>query len=259
MRKTVVAFALICVAACALAQDSALKIGSIVAARWDDGSWYRGKVTAIKSGIYTVDYDDGDSSTLQRSEIKLISANPKVAKGQKVFAPWEEDGIFYLGTVSEVRKTGIVIAWDDGGQSASIPFGMFTTDVAGLAGQAVAAAASSAAKSFALWYKGSRVGEVEPTGRVWIGGSAVGEIEPDGRVWKGGSLVGEIEADGRIWEDGAQVGEIESNGRVWKNGSQVGEIESNGRVWKDGSIVGEAPGLKLPWTAAIYFFFFIDE
>jgi len=250
MRKTVMVLALICVAAYALAQDSALKVGSIVAARWDDGSWYRGKVTAIKGGVYTVDYDDGESSTLQRSEIKLISANPKVAKGQKVFALWEEDGIFYLGTVSEVRKTGIAIVWDDGGQPASIPFGMFTTDVA---------AASSGAKSFVLWYKGSRIGEVEPTGRVWIGGSAVGEIEPDGRVWKGGSLVGEIEADGRIWEAGSQVGEVESNGRVWKNGSKVGEIGSNGRVWKDGSIIGEAPGLKIPWTAAIYFFFFIDE
>jgi hypothetical protein len=250
MRKTVVALALICVAAYTLAQDSALKVGSIVAALWDDGSWYRGTVTAIKSGTYTVDYDDGDSSTLQRSEIKLISANPKVAKGQKVFALWEEDGIFYLGTVSEVRKTDIAIVWDDGGQSASIPFGMFTTDVA---------AASSTTKSFALWHKGSRVGEVEPTGRIWIGGSAVGQIEPDGRVWKGGSLVGEIEADGRIWEDGAQVGEVEPNGRVWKNGAQVGEIESNGRVWKDGSIIGEAPGLKIPWTAAIYYFFFINE
>jgi hypothetical protein len=234
MRKTVVALALICVAAYTLAQDSALKVGSIVAALWDDGSWYRGTVTAIKSGTYTVDYDDGDSSTLQRSEIKLISANPKVAKGQKVFALWEEDGIFYLGTVSEVRKTDIAIVWDDGGQSASIPFGMFTTDVA---------AASSTTKSFALWHKGSRVGEVEPTGRIWIGGSAVGQIEPDGRVWK----------------DGAQVGEVEPNGRVWKNGAQVGEIESNGRVWKDGSIIGEAPGLKIPWTAAIYYFFFINE
>lgn len=258
MRKTAVALAVFCVAACAFAQDSALKVGSIVAARWDDGSWYRGKITAIKSGTFTVDYDDGGSSTLQRPHIKPISPNPKVSKGQKVFALWEEDGIFYLGTVSEVKKTGIVIAWDDGGQSASIPFGMFTTDVAGLGGQP-AAAASSGAKSFVLWYNGSRVGEVESTGRVWIGGSAVGEIGPDGRVWKGGSLVGEIEANGRIWEDGAQVGEVESNGRVWKNGSRVGEIESNGRVWKDGSIVGEAPGLKLPWTAAIYFFFFIDE
>jgi hypothetical protein len=88
MRKTVVALALICVAAYALAQDSALKVGSIVAARWDDG----------------------ESSTLQRSEIKLISANPKVAKGQKVFALWEEDGIFYLGTVCEVGTTDVTAA-----------------------------------------------------------------------------------------------------------------------------------------------------
>jgi hypothetical protein len=122
MRKTVVALALICVAAYALAQDSALKVGAIVAALWDDG----------------------DSSTLQRSEIKLISANPKVAKGQKVFAPWEEDGVFYLGTVCEVG----------------------TTDVA---------AASSGAKSFVLWHKGSRVGEIESNGRVWKDGSIIGE------------------------------------------------------------------------------------
>ena len=157
MRKTVVAFTLICAAVCAFAQDSALKVGSIVAARWDDS----------------------DSSTLERSAIKLISPSPKVSKGQEVFALWEEDGLFYLGTVSEVRKTAILIAWDDGGQSASIPFGMFTTDVAGLAGQPVAASASPGAKSFVLWHKGSRVGEVESNGRVWIGGTADGEV--DGR------------------------------------------------------------------------------
>jgi hypothetical protein len=89
MRKTVVALALICVAAYALAQDSALKVGSIVAARWDDG-----------------------------------------------------------------------------GQSAPIPFGMFTTDVA---------AASSGAKSFVLWHKGSRVGEIDSNGRVWKDGSIIDE------------------------------------------------------------------------------------
>jgi hypothetical protein len=243
MRKTVVAFTLICAAVCAFAQDSALKVGSIVAARWDDGSWYRGKITAIKNGKLTVGYDDGDSLTLERSAIKLISPSPKVSKGQEVFALWEEDGLFYLGTVSEVRKTAILFAWDDGGQSASIPFGMFTTDVAGLAGQPVAASASPGAKSFVLWHKGSRVGEVESNGRVWIGGTAAGEIEPGGRVWKGGSVVGEIGADGRIWE----------------GGSQTGEVDADGRVWRNGSMVGEAPGLRLPWAAAVYFFFFIDE
>jgi hypothetical protein len=258
MKTILVALTLLCIAASGFSQDSPLKVGSVVAARWDDGSWYRGKISAIESGAYTVDYDDGDSSTLRRSDIKLISANPKVSKGQKVFALWEEDGVFYLGTVSEVRKTAVVIAWDDGGQSASIPFGMFTTDVEGFASKPAASAAASG-KTIALWYKGSRIGEVESTGQVWIGGSRVGEIEADGRVWKDGSPVGEIQTDGKIWEGGSQVGEVESNGRVWKDGSRIGEIERGGRIWKNGSIVGEAPGLALHWAAAIYFFFFVEE
>lgn len=131
MKRMLIALAVICAAACAFAQDSSLKVGSVAAARWDDG----------------------DSSILERSAIKPISPNPKVSKGQKVFA----------------------------------------TDVADLS--AGSAASASAAKSFVLWHKGSR----------------------------------------------------------------VGEIGADGRVWKNGSMVGEAPGLKLPWAAAVCFFFFIDE
>ena len=259
MKRTAIALVMVCAAVCACAQEAAPKVGSIVAARWDDGSWYRGKVSAVKGGQFTVDYDDGGKSTVGRADVKLISPNPKVSKGQKVFALWEEDGTFYLGTVSEVKKTGIVIAWDDGGESASIPFGSFTTDVAGLAEGSAASTAAAGGKTITLWYQGSKAGEVEPNGRIWIGGSMAGEIAANGRVWKGGSLVGEVEANGRIWEDGSLVGEVAANGRVWKGGSLVGEIEPNGRVWKDGSLVGEAPGLKLGWTAAIYFFFFLEE
>jgi hypothetical protein len=55
------------------------------------------------------------------------------------------------------------------------------------------------------------------------------------------------------------VGEIGADGRIWEGGSQTGEVDADGRVWRNGSMVGEAPGLRLPWAAAVYFFFFIDE
>jgi cytoskeletal protein CcmA (bactofilin family) len=230
-----------------------------VAAKWTDGKWYRGTISAVQGGKYTVDYDDGDRSVLGRSDIKIISKKPKVIKGKKVFALWEEDGTFYLGKVTEVTKTGIVITWDDGGGTASIPFGKFSMEVGNLVGKPTATGQASAGKSFILWYGGSRAGEVTSDGRIWIGGSIAGEIASDGRIWKGGSLVGEVESNGRIWEGGSIVGEVNASGKVWKDGSLVGEIEKNGRVWKGGSIVGEAPGLKIPWAAAIYFFFFFDE
>ena len=259
MKRKSIVLVMMCVVASVFAQDIVPKVGSIVAAKWTDGSWYRGTVSAVKDGKYTVDYDDGDSSTLGRSDVKVISMKPKVSKGQKVFALWEEDSTFYLGKVTEVNKTGIVITWDDGGGAASIPFGKFTTDVAGLSGKSAASEQASGAKSVMLWYEGARAGEVTPDGRIWIGGSIAGEIASNGRVWKGGSLVGEVETNGRIWEGGSKVGEVDASGKVWKGGSLVGEIERNGRVWKGGSLVGEAAGLKLPWAAAIYFFFFFDE
>lgn len=47
----------------AVPDDTALKVGDRVMAKWTNGSWYPGKISAIQSdGTYDVKYDDGDRS-----------------------------------------------------------------------------------------------------------------------------------------------------------------------------------------------------
>jgi hypothetical protein len=79
-----------------------------------------------------------------RAEIRLISMAPKVGKGQKVFALWKNKK-FYLATVSEVKASEIVVAWDDGSPPMNIAFGNFSTEIAATAKATTTAPAAAPA------------------------------------------------------------------------------------------------------------------
>ena len=82
-------------AAFAAAQASSLSAGTIVAAKWSDGAWYRGKISAVKDDRYSVLYDDGDVLTMGRADLRMISMSPSPSKGQKVFALWKNKKILH--------------------------------------------------------------------------------------------------------------------------------------------------------------------
>ncbi|MBX9852645.1 MAG: hypothetical protein K2X86_12940 [Cytophagaceae bacterium] len=75
-------------------------------------------------------------------------------------------------------------------------------------------------------------------------------------VYYKGSRIGEIESDGDIYKNGSRVGQIESDGDVYVNGSRVGQVESDGDVYYNGSRVGEGRGIRQEYLAAFFFFFF---
>lgn len=116
---------------------------------------------------------------------------------------------------------------------------------------------ASNAYSQDIYYKGSKVGEIQSDGDVYVNGREVGEIQSDGDIYKNGSEIGEIQSDGDIYYKGSEIGEIQSDGDVYYRGSEVGEIQSDGDVYYRGSQIGTARGVK-PEHAAVFFFFFVD-
>ena len=50
-----------------------IKVGTAVLARWEDGKFYRGKVSKIVGRALYIEYDDGDAGWVAWSEIALKS------------------------------------------------------------------------------------------------------------------------------------------------------------------------------------------
>ena len=104
------------------AQTVKFTAGMKVAAKWSDGEYYLAKITKITDGQFDVDYEDGSQGTVAETDLKIVPAKPKLAKGDKVLAVWSGSK-FYPGTVTEVKPKGAIIQWDDGSAASMVEYG----------------------------------------------------------------------------------------------------------------------------------------
>ncbi len=86
-------------------------IGQLVFARWaSDGYWYPGQITAINGENYDVQFDDGDTDTVDAKGISYHT----VTEGSRVEGNWLAGGLYYPGRITHRRGSAIHIVYDDG-------------------------------------------------------------------------------------------------------------------------------------------------
>ncbi|HEV7401695.1 MAG TPA: hypothetical protein VGO11_02170 [Chthoniobacteraceae bacterium] len=95
------------------APPDSIGVGHRVAARWTDGRYYLGTVTAVEGDAFKILYEDGDKLTVKAEHVHPIHANAVFKVGDHVMAGWK-GALMYPGTVTEVTATGCRVQWDDG-------------------------------------------------------------------------------------------------------------------------------------------------
>ncbi|CAB3989668.1 Hypothetical predicted protein [Paramuricea clavata] len=93
-------------------------LGSRVLARWTNKLYYRGFVTKVHSSSVFINYDDGDTITLSKSDASAVIADnlpacDDVKLGQRVIGYWPGRKRYYSGTVSALSSKYFV-KFDDG-------------------------------------------------------------------------------------------------------------------------------------------------
>ncbi len=144
-----------------------VEVGTLVLAQWGS-AFYPAKVAEIEGSEYYVDYFDGDSATLELSQIRVLTGD--IAKRND-----------FSGTVSSAAGSG--------SEASSSPEEKVLDD------------------EIEIWQGGSRWATIETAGTIWIDSSSVGEIESDGDLWRSGSRIAEIESNGDIYLGGSSWGE----------------------------------------------------
>ena len=97
-------------------------------ARWTNGLYYRGFVTSVSSTTVHVNYDDGDTITLPKTDLEAVILDTLVCysdvrPGQRVIGFWPGRTRYYPGVVQSKVVTGnrqcfqkqvYNVAFDDG-------------------------------------------------------------------------------------------------------------------------------------------------
>ena len=86
-------------------------MGARVFARWINGLYYRGFVQSDNSTAVFIRYDDGDSSTLEKTDraaviLDKLSCYSEVNPGQRVIGYWPGQTRYYPGVVVHKKYTG---------------------------------------------------------------------------------------------------------------------------------------------------------
>jgi hypothetical protein len=95
----------------ALAADP--KVGDTVAAKWTDGKFYIGTVSALSAGGANVQYEDGDKRTVPLDELIVLSKDADLHVGDHVLAAWKL-GKMFGGVITAVTPATCTVKWDDG-------------------------------------------------------------------------------------------------------------------------------------------------
>ncbi len=86
--------------------------GDRVLGKWKDNRWYPARVAAVSGGNYTVNFDDGDVSTLPEAKLKKVDW--KV--GTAVQCNWKLRGKYYPGKITKMNGEAVHISYNDGDQ-----------------------------------------------------------------------------------------------------------------------------------------------
>lgn len=107
---------------------SAHNEGARVFARWTNSLYYRGFVTSVSSTTVHVNYDDGDTITLPKTDLEAVILDTLVCytdvyPGQRIIGFWPGRTRYYPGVVQSTVVTGSLqcyqkqvynVAFDDG-------------------------------------------------------------------------------------------------------------------------------------------------
>lgn len=93
----------------------AWNVGDRILGQWTDGLWYPAKVAGVQDGKFAVTFDDGDVGVLASAQIKRIDWRV----GTKVQCNFRNAGLYYPGTITQMRGEVIHISYDDGDQEGA--------------------------------------------------------------------------------------------------------------------------------------------
>jgi len=92
-----------------------------VCAKWSD-KWYEAEIVSETGGKIHVIYSDRTEADLTAADIKYPLEKEKIKVGERVLAVWTT-GLYYEGTVEEVKTEGATIKWDDGSTPSLVAYG----------------------------------------------------------------------------------------------------------------------------------------
>lgn len=99
-----------------LAQSSQWKVDDRVLVNWSaDDYWYPATITEVNGSRYRVVFDDGDEEWTEAARITAEN----LTVGNRVFANWKRQGLYYPGKITARRGNTITILYDDGDQETT--------------------------------------------------------------------------------------------------------------------------------------------
>lgn len=89
-------------------------LGDRVLAQWPAEKvwWYPGTVVSLGDASAEIQFDDGDRSEVELSQIRELA----VQVGTRVYCRWQAGQTYYPGKVSEVIGHAMRLNYDDGDQ-----------------------------------------------------------------------------------------------------------------------------------------------
>lgn len=94
--------------------------GMTVAAKWSDGNYYLALIDSVYECMYDILYADGDRGRVDRSGLLEIPKSLDLKAGDKVMAVWSA-ARFYPGLITEITSEGVIVKWDDGSTTTTVP------------------------------------------------------------------------------------------------------------------------------------------
>ncbi len=220
-----------------LKQEAKLEVGTEVAACFESGNWFKGRIEKSEDGEYLVVTNDGREAYLDKSKIKILSDNITVKVGEKIAALYGDE-IFYGGTVQKLESGGVVVKWDDGTSPSFVANNKIIT---GVGGYDYVKQVYEKPEDLVGLSVNNRLFEVSrKTGRVYIDKSWVGDID-----LKSYSLAAHssFNASGKIEKDG--------NFYIMRGTSKSGYLNDKGEVYVAGrriiTISKPSSGAKVFW------------
>ena len=99
------------------------QVGTAVAAKWSDGSYWTAKITSVAGDKYGIVYDDGTKGDVVKADLKALTPQADLKKGDAVWAVWTSNSKMYQGTIDELKPEGAMVKWNDGSSISMVPFG----------------------------------------------------------------------------------------------------------------------------------------
>ncbi len=230
--------AVIFLAAFSGARADDAKPGDKVAAKWEDGFFYTGTVTAAAGETLDVLFDDGDKGRIASANVLRLGRGAEVNVGDHVLAPWR-GGQMHPGTISAKADFSVTVKWDDG----DAPMDVARDRVALLGGKASVNAEFAAGTAVAAKWGGDAYYIAKVTGftdggkyRVEYGDGDKGEVEARDMV--------RVSADRGI-AVGARVLACWTGARMYPGVVTMRTQDRYTVKWDDGSQPSEVPREKI--------------